>query len=159
MQAPLVTILFTDLVGSTALFDRQRSVPLRTTFPDGGRVIAAIVLVGCAVAGVAMIAAEHRDAPVSAGAVLLVAAGGGVGGLLVTIASPLTWISSGLSEYSGFDEFWSALSGGVGPAGAWVASLDDDRRAQARDEFRHVLGEPGGGFTLTGRAWAARVER
>jgi SAM-dependent methyltransferase len=61
--------------------------------------------------------------------------------------------------YEDFDEFWSALTGGVGPAGAWVASLDDERRAQAREEFRRVLGDPGGAFTLTGGAWAARVAR
>jgi SAM-dependent methyltransferase len=61
--------------------------------------------------------------------------------------------------YEDFDEFWSALTGGVGPAGAWIASLDDARRAQAREEFRRVLGDPGGAFTLTGRAWAARVAR
>ena len=78
-------------------------------------VIAGLVLVGCAVAGVAMIATEHREAPVSAGAVLLVASGGGVGGLLVTIASPLTWISSGPSEYTGFDD-------NVG-AGGWLVVL------------------------------------
>jgi SAM-dependent methyltransferase len=63
------------------------------------------------------------------------------------------------AEYADFDEFWSALTGGVGPAGAWVASLDDERRSQAREEFRRVLGDPAGAFTLTGRAWAARVER
>jgi hypothetical protein len=63
------------------------------------------------------------------------------------------------AEYADFDEFWSALTGGVGPAGVWVASLDDDRRAQAREELRHVLGDPVGAFTLTGRAWAARVDR
>src|SRR5712691_238253 len=63
------------------------------------------------------------------------------------------------AEYADFDEFWSALTGGVGPAGAWVASLDEDRRAQAREELRRFLSNPGGAFTLTGRAWAARVER
>lgn len=63
------------------------------------------------------------------------------------------------AEYADFDEFWAALSGGVGPAGAWVESLDADRRAQAREELRRVLGEPSGAFTLTGRAWAAKVER
>ncbi len=63
------------------------------------------------------------------------------------------------AEYADFDEFWSALTGGVGPAGAWVASLDEDRRAQAHEELRRFLGNPGGAFTLTGRAWAARVER
>ena len=36
------------------------------------------------------------------------------------------------SGYSGYDEFWDALSGGVGPAGAWVASLDVEGRAAAR---------------------------
>ena len=61
--------------------------------------------------------------------------------------------------YEDFDEFWSALTGGVGPAGAWIASLDEERREQAREEFRRVLGAPGGAFTLTGRAWAARVAR
>jgi SAM-dependent methyltransferase len=63
------------------------------------------------------------------------------------------------AEYADFDEFWSALAGGVGPAGAWVASLDEDRRAQAREELRRFLGNPSGAFTLTGRAWAGRVER
>ncbi len=63
------------------------------------------------------------------------------------------------AEYADFDEFWSALTGGVGPAGAWVASLDEARRGQARDELRRFLGDPGGAFTLTGRAWAGRVER
>src|SRR5258708_25673172 len=63
------------------------------------------------------------------------------------------------AEYTDFGEFWSALTGGVGPAGAWVASLDEDRRAQAHEELRRFLGNPGGAFTLTGRAWAARVER
>jgi SAM-dependent methyltransferase len=63
------------------------------------------------------------------------------------------------AEYADFAEFWAALTGGVGPAGAWVASLDDERRAQAREELLRVLGEPSGAFTLTGKAWAGRVER
>jgi SAM-dependent methyltransferase len=62
------------------------------------------------------------------------------------------------AEYADFDDFWAALTGGVGPAGAWIDSLDDDRRLQAREELRRILGEPGGAFTLTGRAWAGRVE-
>ena len=63
------------------------------------------------------------------------------------------------AEYADFAEFWSALTGGVGPAGTWVASLDDERRAQAREELFGVLGEPSGAFSLTGRAWAGRVDR
>lgn len=68
-----------------------------------------------AIAGVARIAGEHRAAPLSAGAVLLVASGGAVGGLVVTIATPLDWVSSGFAEYGGFDET-------VG-AGGWLVVL------------------------------------
>jgi hypothetical protein len=64
---------------------------------------------------VARIAGERRDAPLSAGAVLLVAAGGATGGLLATIAAPLTWISSGFSDHGGFDP-------PVG-AGGWLVVL------------------------------------
>jgi SAM-dependent methyltransferase len=63
------------------------------------------------------------------------------------------------AAYSGFDDFWSALEGGVGPAGVWLHSLTDDKRAAARDELYRQLGEPDGSFTLTGNAWAARVRR
>ena len=59
--------------------------------------------------------------------------------------------------YTGFEEFWSAMSRQVGPAGAWVASLDDEGRARARDEMRRQLGSPDGAFSLTGRCYAARV--
>jgi hypothetical protein len=59
--------------------------------------------------------------------------------------------------YTGFDEFWSAMSRQVGPAGAWVASLDDEGRARARDEMHRQLGSPEGAFDLTGRCYAARV--
>jgi ubiquinone/menaquinone biosynthesis C-methylase UbiE len=61
------------------------------------------------------------------------------------------------SEYEDFDEFWNALAAGVGPAGMWAASLEGDTRAAARDELRRQLDDPAGRFTLTGRAWAARV--
>ena len=63
------------------------------------------------------------------------------------------------SEYAGFDDFWESVSGGVGPAGAWLLSLDDEQRAQAREAVFAHLGEPSGAFTLTGRAWAARATR
>ena len=63
------------------------------------------------------------------------------------------------SAYASFDELWSTLLAGVGPAGAWIETLDDERRAQAREELYRVVGEPTGPFSLTGRAWAAKVER
>ena len=61
--------------------------------------------------------------------------------------------------YSGFDDLWSAISGGVGPAGVWLDSLTEEQRAAAREELYRQVGEPDGPFTLTGRAWAARVTR
>jgi SAM-dependent methyltransferase len=63
------------------------------------------------------------------------------------------------ADYSGFEDFWDALIGGAGPAGAWAASLDDEERAVARAELYRQLGEPDGPFTMRGRAWAAKVTR
>ena len=57
-------------------------------------------------------------------------------------------------DHSGFDEWWEPFTLGVGPAGAYVASLDTDRRAALRDRCRELL--PTGPFPLTARAWAAR---
>jgi SAM-dependent methyltransferase len=61
--------------------------------------------------------------------------------------------------YADFEDFWSALLGGVGPAGVWATSLDDERRIVARTELYRQLGEPEGPFTMIGRAWAVRVRR
>jgi SAM-dependent methyltransferase len=63
------------------------------------------------------------------------------------------------ADYEDFEDFWSALLGGVGPHGAWAASLDGEEREAVRTELFRELGEPAGGFTLSGRAWAARVRR
>jgi ubiquinone/menaquinone biosynthesis C-methylase UbiE len=62
-------------------------------------------------------------------------------------------------EYAGFDELWGTIADGAGPAGAWVKALDDETRARARDEMHRQVGEPGGAFTLRGRAWATRATR
>jgi SAM-dependent methyltransferase len=61
------------------------------------------------------------------------------------------------ATYDAFDEFWSALSRQVGPAGAWLAALTDEQRATARDELHRQVGSPAGPFTLSGRCYAARV--
>ncbi len=63
------------------------------------------------------------------------------------------------ADYSGFDDLWTSLGSGVGPAGAWVLSLSDEQRAAAHDELYRQVGEPSGPFALTGTAWAARVTR
>jgi SAM-dependent methyltransferase len=62
-------------------------------------------------------------------------------------------------DYVDFDDFWSALLGGAGPAGAWALSLDDEQRAAAHAELFRQVGEPSGPFTLVGRAWAVRSTR
>ena len=59
--------------------------------------------------------------------------------------------------YRDFDEFWQAMGRGVGPAGAWVASLDADGRERAREELFRELGSPQGPFELNARAFAAVV--
>jgi SAM-dependent methyltransferase len=61
--------------------------------------------------------------------------------------------------YGGFDELWSSVVDGAGPAGEWAKSLDDGQRAAARDELFRQVGRPNGAFTLVGRAWAVRVTR
>jgi ubiquinone/menaquinone biosynthesis C-methylase UbiE len=63
------------------------------------------------------------------------------------------------ASYAVFDEFWSALSGGAGPAGAWLATLAGEQREVARAELHRQLGEPDGPFTLRARAWATRATR
>jgi SAM-dependent methyltransferase len=63
------------------------------------------------------------------------------------------------APYGDFEDFWTALVGGAGPAGVWAASLDGEQRKRARAELHHQLGEPSGPFELTGRAWAAKVRR
>ncbi|MDQ3691546.1 MAG: class I SAM-dependent methyltransferase [Chloroflexota bacterium] len=57
-------------------------------------------------------------------------------------------------EHASFEEWWEPYTGGVGPAGAYVASLSPDQQAKLRDRCRAVL--PAEPFVLTSRAWAAR---
>ena len=59
--------------------------------------------------------------------------------------------------YRDFDEFWQAMSRGVGPAGQWAASLDPDGRERARAELFRQLGSPRGPFELNARAFAGAV--
>ena len=76
------------------------------------------------------------------------------------------WESAGLTEvdvspivveasYDDFDDLWAPFPTGVGPAGAYAASLDDEARAALRNEFARRLGDPHGPFRLSARAWCA----
>jgi SAM-dependent methyltransferase len=53
-----------------------------------------------------------------------------------------------------FEEWWEPFTFGIGPAGAYVAGLDSERRAQLREHCREAL--PDAPFVLAARAWTAR---
>jgi SAM-dependent methyltransferase len=57
------------------------------------------------------------------------------------------------ADYDGFDDLWQPLELGVGPAGAYAASLPPEARAALKDELRRRLGVGSGAFRLTARAW------
>jgi len=59
-------------------------------------------------------------------------------------------------EHPGFQAWWQPFTGGVGPAGSYVAGLSRDRQVQLREACRAAL--PDGPFTVVARAWAARGE-
>jgi SAM-dependent methyltransferase len=58
-------------------------------------------------------------------------------------------------EFESFEEWWAPYELGVGPAGAYVARLDDTRREELR-ELCHAR-MPQAPLTVTGKAWAARA--
>lgn len=57
-------------------------------------------------------------------------------------------------EHPTFEEWWQPYELGVGPAGAYVASLEPRDRDRLRDRCQATL--PGALFTVTASAWAAR---
>jgi ubiquinone/menaquinone biosynthesis C-methylase UbiE len=59
------------------------------------------------------------------------------------------------ASYDDFDDLWAPFPTGVGPAGAYTASLDSSAQTTLRDEFARRLGHPAGAFTLSARAWCA----
>jgi SAM-dependent methyltransferase len=59
------------------------------------------------------------------------------------------------AAYEGFEDLWWPLPTGVGPAGAYTKSLDDQGRAALHDALRRRLGVGDEPFELTARAWAA----
>jgi SAM-dependent methyltransferase len=77
------------------------------------------------------------------------------------------WSSAGLddievaplvveAEYADFDDFWRPMIGGVGPVGAYCASLTSERQDAVRDACRRALGDAEGSFTLDARGWAVK---
>jgi SAM-dependent methyltransferase len=77
------------------------------------------------------------------------------------------WSTAGLEElrtspldveasYADFDDLWQPFTAGIGPAGAYCASLAPERQAELRERLRAELGDPAGPFTLRARAWFVR---
>jgi SAM-dependent methyltransferase len=56
--------------------------------------------------------------------------------------------------YADFEDLWSPLPTGVGPAGAFCKSLAEQDRAALRDALRRRLGVGDAPFELTARAWS-----
>ncbi len=59
-------------------------------------------------------------------------------------------------RYSGFDDLWGGLLQGIGPAGAYVASLSATDRDHYREALHAQVGSPAGDFVLTAAARATR---
>lgn len=57
-------------------------------------------------------------------------------------------------EHATFEAWWEPFTTGVGPGGAFVASLSSDRQVELREACRTVI--PRAPFVVTARAWAAR---
>jgi SAM-dependent methyltransferase len=57
-------------------------------------------------------------------------------------------------EHPSFEDWWEPYTLGVGPAGAYVARLDESQRAELREHCRTML--PDGPFTQSARAWTAK---
>jgi ubiquinone/menaquinone biosynthesis C-methylase UbiE len=58
-------------------------------------------------------------------------------------------------EFASFDEWWEPYTFGIGPLGAYIRSLDDDRRTALRAACAERL--PAAPFTVRASAWAARA--
>ena len=62
------------------------------------------------------------------------------------------WVTA---DYDDFDDLWAPFPSGIGPAGAFCASLEPERQAELRAAYARRLGNPEGPFELSARAWYA----
>jgi SAM-dependent methyltransferase len=77
------------------------------------------------------------------------------------------WTAAGLHDvatgaivaraaYDDFEDLWTPFTTGVGPAGAYCASLPEAEREELRATYHLRLGSPDGAFELSARAWMVR---
>ena len=57
--------------------------------------------------------------------------------------------------YEDFADLWAPFPTGIGPAGAFCASLDEEQQQALRAALSRRLGDPEGPFELSARAWYA----
>jgi hypothetical protein len=57
------------------------------------------------------------------------------------------------ARYDSFEQWWEPFTLGVGPAGAYAASLSEEHRAALREHCRPLL--PAGPVEVSAFAWAA----
>ena len=57
------------------------------------------------------------------------------------------------AHYETCADLWKPFATGVGPSGAYFASLPEMLRADLLDQWCRRLGSPPGAFELTARAW------
>lgn len=57
--------------------------------------------------------------------------------------------------YADFEDFWTPFLSTTGPAGQYLAELDEEKRARLHDELRTGVGSPEGPFKLSASAWCA----
>ncbi len=60
------------------------------------------------------------------------------------------------AAYESFEDFWEPMTRAAGPVGAFYAKLEGDQASRIRDACRERLGNPAGGFALSGSVWALR---
>jgi hypothetical protein len=60
------------------------------------------------------------------------------------------------AAYQDFEDLWAPFTAGVGPAGAYCASLAEAEREALRESYQRRLGSPEGPFELSARAWFVR---
>ena len=63
------------------------------------------------------------------------------------------------ASYRDFDDWWTPIAQGIGPAGAYYLSLDDAHRHAVRNACEQQVGHPASAFVLEGRAWCAHGTR
>jgi ubiquinone/menaquinone biosynthesis C-methylase UbiE len=60
------------------------------------------------------------------------------------------------ASYRDFDDWWTPIAQGIGPAGAYYLSLDDTHRVAVRDACEQQVGHLDSAFVLEARAWCVR---